>query len=110
MCGISGIFETGSSTSQLRAAVQKMTATMIHRGPDEDGFFTSQDLALGMRRLKVMDLSTGSQPISNETGDIHVIFNGEIYGFETIREILEKSGHHFKTKSDTEVLVHLYEQ
>lgn len=83
---------------------------MIHRGPDDEGFFISGDIGLGMRRLEIIDLETGHQPIHNEDKTIWVILNGEIYNYKDLRQALEEKGHSFYTKSDTEVLVHLYEE
>lgn len=85
---------------------------LVHRGPDQDGFYLSEDqkAGLGFRRLSIIDLSGGNQPISNENGLIHVVFNGEIYNFQELRSVLEKQGHTFSTRSDTEVIVHAYEQ
>ncbi|HBW23922.1 MAG: asparagine synthase (glutamine-hydrolyzing) [Elusimicrobia bacterium GWA2_56_46] len=106
MCGICG-FSNYKNEPLLRA----MTARLIHRGPDEDGFFMSGGkVSLGMRRLKIIDLATGSQPIANEDGTVTVVFNGEIYNFKELRAELEAKGHRFRTSSDTEVLVHLYEE
>ncbi len=106
MCGICG-FTNQRNEPLLRA----MTESLRHRGPDEDGLFASGDkVSLGMRRLKIIDLATGSQPVSNEDGTVVTVFNGEIYNFKELRAELEGKGHRFRTKSDTEVLVHLYEE
>jgi asparagine synthase (glutamine-hydrolysing) len=106
MCGICG-FAGFKNDALLRA----MTDSLVHRGPDEAGFFTEEDrVALGMRRLKIIDLATGSQPIFNEDRTVAVVFNGEIYNFRELRAELEAQGHSFRTNTDTEVLVHLYEQ
>lgn len=106
MCGICGF--TGPANETL---LRGMAASLAHRGPDEDGFFSAGgNVSLGMRRLKIIDLVTGSQPISNEDGMVTVVFNGEIYNFRELRRELETAGHKFKTNSDTEVLVHLYEE
>lgn len=106
MCGICGF--TGVKNDGLLKA---MTASLAHRGPDEDGFFSDEDrVSLGMRRLKVIDLATGSQPIFNEDRTVAVVFNGEIYNFRELRAELEARGHRFATATDTEVLVHLYEE
>lgn len=105
MCGICGF--TGKSNRNL---IKKMTNTLSHRGPDGEGFYISPELSLGMKRLSIIDLVTGQQPISNEDKTIWVIFNGEIYNFLERRKELENKGHHFYTKSDTETIVHLYEE
>jgi len=106
MCGICGF--TGTRNDAL---LRTMAASLVHRGPDEDGFFTEEDrISLGMRRLKIIDLATGSQPIANEDGTVTVVFNGEIYNFMELRAELEAKGHRFRTRTDTEVLVHLYEE
>jgi len=94
----------------MGAVVRAMCETIRHRGPDDDGFFTDARAALGMRRLSIIDLKTGKQPMSNEDGSVHVVYNGEIYNFKEIRAELESKGHRFKTQSDTEVIPHLYEE
>ncbi len=109
MCGICGfINEEREPASQQTLA--DMCATMKHRGPDEQGLWTKNRVALGMRRLKIIDLETGSQPIFNEDRSIVVVFNGEIYNFRSLRNELQKAGHTFYTQTDTEVIVHAYEQ
>lgn len=106
MCGICGF--TGPVNETL---LKGMAASLAHRGPDEDGFFSDgNNVSLGMRRLKIIDLATGSQPISNEDNTVTVVFNGEIYNFKELRADLEAKGHRFRTNTDTEVLVHLYEE
>ena len=81
-----------------------------YRGPDDEGYYTQGGCGLGMRRLSIIDLSAGHQPISNEDGSIWVVFNGEIYNYQELRQRLREQGHVFRTESDTETLVHLYEQ
>ncbi len=110
MCGICGIFRRQGLHPEDKEKVSLMTGALIHRGPDEDGFYDDEFIALGMRRLKIIDLVTGRQPIANEDKTIWTIYNGEIYNFPQLRAELEKRGHIFKTKSDTEVIVHLYEE
>ena len=106
MCGICGF--TGKSNYEL---LRKMTYTLIHRGPDEDGFYSDEKINLGIRRLSIIDLKTGQQPIHNEDKSIWTVFNGEIYNFYELREELKEKGHRFYTDhSDTEVIVHLYEE
>lgn len=87
-----------------------MCDSIVHRGPDEEGLFVDRSVGLGMRRLSILDLSTGSQPIFNEDKSISLVFNGEIYNFQSLRDDLLKKGHQFRTQGDTEVIVHLYEQ
>lgn len=108
MCGICGIIGGGSAETR-ETAVRRMMHAMAHRGPDGDGFLSAPTVALGMRRLSILDIPGGNQPIWNETGTIAVIFNGEIYNFRELRRELESSGHIFQTRSDTEVIVHAYE-
>jgi asparagine synthase (glutamine-hydrolysing) len=92
------------------ATIKAMTDVMFHRGPDDEGFFVDGQIGLGFRRLSIIDLSGGHQPISNEDGTIWVVFNGEIYNYQDLRRELIAKGHIFKTESDTEVIVHLYEE
>lgn len=106
MCGICG-FANYRNEELLRT----MASRLAHRGPDEDGFYTDgEKVSLGMRRLKIIDLATGSQPVFNEDRTVAVVFNGEIYNFRELRAELEAKGHRFRTRTDTEVLVHLYEE
>ena len=105
MCGIAGFIGQGD-----KQILSEMTDSIRHRGPDEEGFFVLGNVNLGMRRLSIIDLAGGKQPIFNEDGQIAVIFNGEIYNFLELKEELVKKGHQFKTKSDTEVIAHLYEE
>jgi asparagine synthase (glutamine-hydrolysing) len=111
MCGICGIVDlTGSgSESQRRQSVAAMNEALLHRGPDEGGAFSDPFISMAMRRLSIIDLAGGAQPIFNETGDIAVVFNGEIYNYPELKSSLQAKGHHFQTQSDTEVIVHLYE-
>jgi asparagine synthase (glutamine-hydrolysing) len=109
MCGICGIFDfNGLPVS--RPVLDEMTAVIRHRGPDGDGQFLDREVGLGHRRLSIIDLGGGAQPIGNEDGKLQVVFNGEIYNFVELRAELEAAGHQFKTRSDTEVIVHAYEQ
>ncbi len=109
MCGICGI-ATQKSEAIDPARIKRMNDALIHRGPDSDGYYHSSGIGLGMRRLKVIDLATGEQPMTNETGTIHVVFNGEIYNYPELRHELVQQGHQFHSQSDTECIVHLYEQ
>ena len=112
MCGICGF--AGLDDEQL---LRRMTSSLAHRGPDEEGFFLARSnemraggIGLGIRRLKIIDLQTGSQPVFNEDKSIVIVYNGEIYNFLDLRGNLERKGHRFYTKTDTEVIVHLYEE
>ena len=110
MCGISGIVAKDASCRLGISVIRDMTNAMVHRGPDAEGFFLDGPVAFGHRRLKIIDLEGGQQPIYNEDQTVVVVFNGEIYNFEALRTDLEKKGHTFKTHSDTEVIVHAYEE
>src|SRR5262252_878571 len=111
MCGICGLI---GPRRVDREALARMTSAIHHRGPDDDGFFVQEydDMAvgLGFRRLSIIDLDTGNQPIENEDGSLKIVFNGEIYNFRELRRELEDRGHRFSTRADTEVIVHLYEE
>lgn len=110
MCGIVGIArKTGASETGI-AAVRRMASSIHHRGPDDEGYFEADRVILGMRRLSIIDLAGGHQPIANEDGTVHVVCNGEIYNFRALRDDLERRGHRFRTASDVEVIVHLYEE
>jgi asparagine synthase (glutamine-hydrolysing) len=108
MCGIAGYFLRDGQAEY--STVKAMCDSIIHRGPDDEGFHVEGPVAIGMRRLSIIDLSTGHQPISNEDGTVWVVFNGEIYDYQALRSDLISQGHRFHTHSDTETLVHLYEQ
>ena len=110
MCGIAGIFEFGEKAHVDSGVLRRMCDVIAHRGPDDDGFFTQGRIGLGMRRLSIVDLSTGHQPISDEDGSITVVFNGEIYNHRSLRENLITRGHRYRTQSDTETIVHLYQE
>jgi asparagine synthase (glutamine-hydrolysing) len=110
MCGIAGFAGMARVSIDPSADVRRMCAAIRHRGPDGDGFLCDGPVALGMRRLSVIDVGGGWQPIGNEDDSIQVVFNGEIYNFRALRADLERRGHRFRTHSDTEVLVHLYEE
>src|SRR5271166_2050278 len=109
MCGICGIFDLGGGTVRPET-VQRMADTLWHRGPDDAGYHFEPGIGLGHRRLSIIDLNTGQQPLTNEDESVWVIFNGEIYNYLDLRSELESKGHRFRTKSDTEVIVHLYEE
>ena len=115
MCGIAGYFST-RAREDLSQALHRMTDAIAHRGPDDEGYFesTSADgrarIGLGHRRLSIIDLSTGHQPLGNADGTLQIVFNGEIYNFESLRAELSTRGHVFRTRSDTEVIVHAYQE
>src|SRR3954470_8549585 len=115
MCGIAGFVESPASTSpftldESRPLVHRMCDVIRHRGPDDEGIWVDEGVALGMRRLSIIDLSTGHQPIHNEDRTVWIVFNGEIYNFRELRVELESAGHRFYTATDTEAIVHAYEQ
>ena len=110
MCGICGIFETGGEKIVQRATLKAMSDTISHRGPDDDGFYTCGGIGLAHRRLSIIDVEGGHQPLANEDESIWTVFNGEIYNFEDLNRRYLASGHQFKTRSDTETIVHLYEK
>src|SRR5207302_8193043 len=110
MCGIAGIVEFGRDAHADSGVLRRMCDVMAHRGPDDDGIFAQGRVGLGMRRLSIVDLTTGHQPISNENGSIWIVFNGEIYNHLSLREQLIARGHAYRTHSDTETIVHLYEE
>lgn len=111
MCGINGFYlNYDNEKAYNQEVIQKMNHQIIHRGPDSEGFFCNDRCALGMTRLSIIDLVSGQQPISNENGLLEIVFNGEIYNFKDLRRELTEKGHIFKTESDTEVVLHLFEE
>ncbi len=110
MCGICGLYNYGSGLAVTRQDLKAMNDLIAHRGPDDEGYYAAGSVGLCMRRLSIIDLSTGQQPITNEDGSLWIVFNGEIYNFQELREGLLARGHKFTTKSDTEVILHLYEE
>jgi asparagine synthase (glutamine-hydrolysing) len=110
MCGIAGVLQFDRERPVEAATLQRMCDIMAHRGPDDDGVYASGPIALGMRRLSIVDLTTGHQPLSNEDGTLWIVFNGEIYNHSELRPQLEARGHVYRTHSDTETIVHLYEE
>ncbi len=111
MCGIYGIVALSAEAPPPTASlVGRMAAVTVHRGPDDEGHYTDAHVALGMRRLSIIDVAGGHQPIPNEDGTLQVVCNGEIYNYRELGAALEAKGHRFRTRSDTEVLVHLYEE
>jgi len=111
MCGISGLFAlNGPLDPEVRAALPAMNGALAHRGPDGDGFFDDARVALGHRRLAIIDRAGGHQPMANEDGSCWIVFNGEVYNHRSLRPLLEAKGHRFRTVSDTEVILHAYEE
>src|SRR6188768_1421277 len=110
MCGIAGIAFADRQQTADPVRVEAMATAILHRGPDGGGTFLAPGVALAHRRLSIIDLEGGTQPLGNEDGSIQVVFNGEIYNYRELRKDLEDRGHHFATSSDTEVLAHLYEE
>jgi asparagine synthase (glutamine-hydrolysing) len=110
MCGICGFFEHDGDRPIDRATLVRMNRAISHRGPDDEGYFDEHPVALAMRRLSIIDIDGGQQPVFNEDRSISVVFNGEIYNYRELRAELETAGHEFRTNGDTEVIVHAYEQ
>ena len=110
MCGICGQYNYGTPEPVRRRDIEAMTNALVHRGPDDEGYYLAGPLGFGFRRLSIIDLAGGHQPMSDEEQSVWVVFNGEIYNFQELREELEGFGHIFRTRSDTEVIVHGYKQ
>jgi asparagine synthase (glutamine-hydrolysing) len=110
MCGIAGVVRFAADTQVDSAVLRRMCAAMVHRGPDDEGIYSEGKVGLAVRRLSIIDLATGHQPISNEDGTLWIVFNGEIYNHLTLREQLIARGHRYRSNSDTETIVHLYEE
>ena len=108
MCGIAGFVNVKGAAD--RSIIEAMNVAIAHRGPDDDGFYINENVALAMRRLSIIDVSGGHQPIYNSDKTKWIVFNGEIYNYQSLREVLEARGHKLYTKSDTEVVLHLYEE
>lgn len=110
MCGIAGFWDFGSGAGPGSAIIRRMTEMIRHRGPDDGGFFEENGLHLGHRRLSIIDLATGAQPMSNEDGACWIVYNGEIFNHQDLRPELERAGHRYHTHSDTETILHAYEE
>src|SRR5439155_23560818 len=110
MCGICGIVYSGEERRVQRDTLAQMNTQIVHRGPDDDGFFVEGNVGLAMRRLSIIDIRTGQQPISNEDKSLWIVYNGEIYNHRELRSKLKARGHRYRTKIDTETIVHLYEE
>src|SRR4051812_2158108 len=110
MCGIAGIFDLSGERAVPEGAIQRMTRAILHRGPDEDGFEIIPGLALGMRRLSIVGLADGQQPMFSEDRSVSVIFNGELFDYVERREELISRGHQMHTHCDTEIIPHMWEE
>jgi asparagine synthase (glutamine-hydrolysing) len=110
MCGIAGVVKFAKDAEVDGKVLRQMCAAMVHRGPDDEGVYVRGRVGLGMRRLSIVDLATGHQPLSNEDGTIWIVFNGEIYNHAVLRERLQARGHRYATQSDTETIIHAYEE
>ena len=110
MCGIAGLVNPNFGVDGIKAKIRRMTDAILHRGPDENGCFAIDGRGIGMTRLSIIDVAGGSQPIINETNDIAIVCNGEIYNHGELREMLIAKGHRFRTKSDCETALHIYEE
>ena len=110
MCGIAGFIDRQLNQDRAEQLIDSMCQLIRHRGPDDQGTWVGDGVALGMRRLSIIDLAGGHQPIFNEDHSILVVFNGEIYNYQELRASLQGHGHHFRTNSDTEAIVHAYEE
>ena len=110
MCGICGVFNVSSHAPIDEGHLSRMLQSMNHRGPDDHGLYINEQIGLGSTRLSIIDLAGGKQPISNEDKTLWIVFNGEIYNYRELTTFLKKRGHQFSTNSDTEVILHLYEE
>ncbi|MDZ7379434.1 MAG: asparagine synthase (glutamine-hydrolyzing), partial [candidate division KSB1 bacterium] len=110
MCGIAGIFYTQPARAVAPELLQRMTSALRHRGPDDDGFYVDGPIGLGHRRLSIIDVAGGRQPICNQAKTKAIVFNGEIYNFQRLRDTLMHRGYRFTTQGDTEVILHAYEE
>ena len=108
MCGIAGVATRGSTPT--RELIRAMCDVMLHRGPDGEGLHVAPGIGIGMRRLAIIDLETGEQPVTNESGSVQAVFNGEIYNYRELRAELVSKGHRFRGQSDSEVIPHLYDE
>src|SRR6204780_1179046 len=110
MCGIAGVVSATRESNITEALVRRMCDQIVYRGPDDEGLYVADGAGLGMRRLSIIDLSGGHQPVFNEDRSAWIVFNGEIYNFPELRPELERRGHPLPTNADTQVIIHLYEQ
>src|SRR5580765_853661 len=109
MCGIAGMVSLTGAREVPATVVRAMADAMFHRGPDEDGYFTRPGVGLANRRLSIVGLADGKQPIANEDGSVSVVFNGELFDYPEVKVSLQAKGHQFRTHCDTELVPHLYE-
>ena len=110
MCGITGVFDRKKQGLIEQVVLEKMTACLRHRGPDDDGYFIDSHIGFGFRRLSIIDLNGGKQPMCNEDGSLVLICNGEIYNYKELRREMVQKGHQFRSACDVEVILHLYEE
>ena len=110
MCGITGIIYKDKNRTVDPDILQRANNTLIHRGPDDAGYYIYNNVGIAMRRLSIIDMVGGHQPIANEDNSVQIIYNGELYNYNDLRTQLLQKGHHFKTKSDTESILHAYEE
>src|SRR6202022_1999458 len=110
VCGICGILNFDRRRRVERGALDAMNNELVHRGPDDEGSFLQENVGLASRRLRIIDLQTGQQPVTNEDGTVWLVYNGEIYNHRELRKLLEARGHQYRSRSDTETIVHLYEE
>src|SRR5271165_439088 len=110
MCGICGIFFSDRAGRVSGEALANMCRRIVHRGPDDEGSFVEENVGLAMRRLSIIDVKDGHQPLANEDGDMWIVFNGEIYNHADLRTQLQAKGHRYRARSDTETIVHAYEE
>src|ERR1051325_111824 len=108
MCGIAGMMDLSGRRPAPSGVVRRMAAAIVHRGPDDDGFFDSKEVVPGNRRLSIVGLADGKQPLANEDRSVNVVFNGELFDYPERRKDLEARGHVFRPHTDTELLPHLY--
>src|SRR5215475_4595212 len=108
MCGIAGVVEFGNNPKPSLEGLHRMAQVLAHRGPDEQGFYQAGEVGLAHRRLSIIDLAAGQQPMESPDGQVRVVFNGEIYNYPELKHKLEQKGYVFRTRSDTEVLLALY--
>src|SRR5205814_4892827 len=110
MCGIAGIIDPAMASAEIRRTLQRMADAIWHRGPDEDGYFVREGVGLAIRRLSIIDVAGGHQPVDNEDGLVEVVLNGGTYNYLVLRSELAGRGHTFRTASDTEVIAEMNEE